>query len=204
MGGVRSAGLQLSTVTVLHLHLHARGPGIDYVGVLVAAGASWLAIPGVGEAALIAAGISAAHHHLDLTPLIAVAWIGAIAGATVGWIIGVRAGRGVITAPGPLHSLRLSLTARGDRFYERYGVIAVALTPPWIAGIHNVRWSRFVPVIVVSALVWASAVGLGAYLLGPTITDIVNDVGLAGTLLVGSALAVTAVIMLRRRLRRSI
>ena len=200
---MRSAGLQLSTVTVLHLHLHARGPGIDYVGVLVASGASWLAIPGVGEAALIAAGISAAHHHLDLAPLIAVAWIGAIAGAMVGWAIGVRAGRGVITAPGPLHSLRLALTARGDRFYERHGVIGVALTPPWIAGIHNVRWTRFVPVIMVSGLLWATAVGLGAYLLGPTITDVVNDIGLAGSLLVGSAGVVTAGVMLRRRYGRS-
>jgi membrane protein DedA with SNARE-associated domain len=198
---VRGAGLQVSTLTVLHLH--ARGPGIDYVGVLIASFASWLGLPGPGEAALIAAGISAAHDHLDLTSIIAIAWLGATAGGMVGWIVGVRGGRGVLTAPGPLHGLRLSLTARGDRFYERYGMIAVLVTPSWIAGIHNMHWSRFVPVNVVSALVWAIAIGLGAYAVGPSITEFANDAGLAGVLVVGSAVTIGAIVVLRRRFRRS-
>jgi membrane protein DedA with SNARE-associated domain len=197
---VRSLGLQLWTTV---LPLHVRGPGIDYIGVLVASAASWVGLPGPGEAALIAAGISAAHHHLDLSSIIAVAWIGATAGGTAGWIVGRRAGRGVVTAAGPLRALRLALTERGDRFYARYGMVAVLFTPSWIAGIHNMRWSRFVPVNVVSALVWAIAVGLGAYALGPSITEIAGDVGLAGGLLVGAAIAIAAVVVLRRRLRRS-
>jgi hypothetical protein len=32
-----------------------------------------------------------------------------------------------------------SLIARGDRFYERYGPVAVLFTPFWIAGIHDMR-----------------------------------------------------------------
>ena len=200
-GWVRGAGLQVSTLAVLHLH--ARGPGIDYVGVLIASFASWVGLPGPGEAALIAASISAAHHHLDLTSLIAVAWIGATAGGMAGWIVGVRGGRGVLTAPGPLHTLRLALTARGDRFYERYGMVAVLFTPSWIAGIHNMHWSRFVPVNAVSALVWATAIGFGAYAIGPSITDIANDAGLAGVLLVASAITIATLVVLRRRFGRS-
>jgi hypothetical protein len=38
------------------LHHHTQASGVDYVGVFLAAGASWFAIPGPGEAALIAAG----------------------------------------------------------------------------------------------------------------------------------------------------
>jgi membrane protein DedA with SNARE-associated domain len=202
--GVRLLGLPLSTlaaVTLLHHHPH--GPGIDYIGVFLAAGASWMALPGPGEAALIAAGISAAHGHLDLSSVVAVAWAGATTGGAAGWLLGVKGGRGLLTAPGPLLPRRLKLIARGDRFYERYGPVAVLFTPSWIAGIHHMRWSRFLPVNAVSALIWALAFGVGAYLLGPSITDIAADAGLAGQLLLGTLLVLAAVLVAWRRIHRS-
>jgi membrane protein DedA with SNARE-associated domain len=197
---VRLREVPLSTLAVLAvLHPHIRGPGVDYVGVFLAAGVSWVAFPGPGEAALIAAGISAAHGHLDLASVLAVAWAGASLGGIVGWIAGVKGGRGLLTVPGPMHRLRLAMIARGDRFYERYGTVAVLLTPSWIAGIHNMRSSRFLPANAASALVWALSVGLGAYLLGPSITDVVADAGLAGGLLVGALFVLAAVLIVRRR-----
>jgi membrane protein DedA with SNARE-associated domain len=193
---VRSVALQLSTLAVV---LHVRGPGIDYVGIVLASGASWAGLPGPGEAALIAAGISAAHHHLGLAPIVAVAWAGATAGGMLGWIVGMRGGRSLVTAPGPLHHARLALTARGDRFYARYGVVAVLFTPSWVAGIHNMHWPRYVPVNALSALVWALAIAFAAYWIGPSITGIAADVGLGRWLLVGGAIAIVAAIVLLRR-----
>jgi membrane protein DedA with SNARE-associated domain len=184
------------------LHHHAHGTGIDYIGVFLASGASWAGLPGPGEAALIAAGLSAAHHHLDLASVLAVAWVGAMAGGILGWLTGISGGRGLLAAPGPLHHLRLALIARGDRFYERHGPVAVLFTPSWVAGIHAMRWSRFLPANAISALAWALAVGVGAYLLGPSITDIVADAGLAGGLLAGALLVIGVVLMVRRRSRR--
>ncbi len=200
-----SLGSQLSTQAVLHLHIHLqpRGPGIDYIGVLIASGASWAGLPGPGEALLIAAAIAAAHHHLDLASVIAVAWVGATAGGMLGWIVGLRAGRGVLTAPGPLHGLRLALIASGDRFFARYGVVAVLFTPSWVAGIHRVRASLYGPVNAASALVWAVAIGLAAYWVGPSITDVAGDEGLLVWLVVGALVAVFAIVLLRNRLRRS-
>jgi membrane protein DedA with SNARE-associated domain len=197
---MRRIGLSVSTlIAVSALHLHARGAGADYVGVFIAALASWIAVPGPGEAALIAAGLSAAHGHLDLTSVLAVAWAGAATGGNAGWLVGLKAGRAALTAAGPLRRLRLALIDRGDRFYERYGVIAALFTPTWISGIHHMRWSRFMPVNAVSTLAWTLAVGIGAYLLGPSITDIVSDAGLAGGLLVaGLVIAGIAVVMRRR------
>jgi len=195
---VRSVALQLSMLAVV-LHVHVRGPGIDYVGVLVASGASWAGLPGPGEAALIAAGIAAAHHHLDLAPIVGVAWVGATAGGMLGWIVGMRGGRSLVTAPGPLHHARLAFTARGDRFYARYGVVAVLVTPSWVAGIHNMHWSRYVPVNAASALVWALAIAFAAYWIGPSITAIAADVGLGRWLIVAAAVAIVAAIVLRRR-----
>jgi membrane protein DedA with SNARE-associated domain len=197
---MRLVGLQLSTLAALAaMHPHARSSGVDYIGVFLAAGASWVALPGPGEAALIAAGISAAHGHLDLSSVVAVAWAGATLGGAAGWLLGVKGGRGLLTAPGPLLALRLALIARGDRFYERYGPVAVLLTPSWIAGIHDMRWSRFLPANAISALAWALSIGLGAYLIGPSITDILADAGLAGELLLGALSVLAAGVVLWRR-----
>ena len=200
---MRFLGLPLSTLAALAvIHPHARGSGVDYVGVFLASVASWATLPGPGEAALIAAGISAAHHHLDLTSVVAVAWAGASAGGTAGWIVGVKGGRGLLTAPGPLRHLRLAVIARGDRFYERYGPVAVMFTPSWVAGIHDMRWSRFLPANAISALTWALSIGLGAYLIGPSITDIAADAGLAGGLLVGVFALAVGLVAWRRFYKR--
>jgi membrane protein DedA with SNARE-associated domain len=199
---MRTVGLRLSTLAALVvLHHHGRASGVDYAGVFLASVVSWAALPGPGEAALIAAGISAAHGHLDLTAVVAAAWAGASVGGVTGWIIGVKGGRRPLTAPGPLHHLRLGLIARGDRFYELYGTIAVFFTPSWMAGIHDMRWSRFLPVNALSALIWALSIGVGAYLLGPSIADIATDAGLAGGALVAVLFVVALVVVKRRSLR---
>lgn len=200
---MRRVGLGLAAIAALHLHIHARGPGIDYIGVLVASFASWVGLPGPGEAALVAAGISAGHHHLDITALIALAWLGATIGGMAGWFVGLRGGRGVLTSPGPLHRLRLVVIARGERFYERYGLIAVLFTPSWIAGINNMRVSRYAPANAVSALLWALGWGLAAYYVGPSITDVIADAGSASWLIViGLIVSVAAVALIRRKRRR--
>ncbi len=163
--------------------------------------ASWVALPGPGEAALVAAGISAAHRHLELTWVLGAAWAGASAGGTAGWLIGREGGRGLLTVPGPLRPVRLAMIARGDRFYERYGPIAVFFTPSWMAGIHDMRGSRFLPANAISAVVWALSIGVGAYLLGPSITDVIADAGLAGVLVIGALLVLAVVLAVWRRTR---
>jgi membrane protein DedA with SNARE-associated domain len=203
-GGMHRLRLPLSTLVLLAvMKPHHGGSGVDYIGVFVASGASWALLPGPGEAALIAAGISAAHGHLDLASVIAVAWAGATVGGTAGWIVGVKGGRGLLMAPGPLRPVRLGLIARGDRFYERYGPVAVFFTPSWIAGVHDMRWPRFLPANALSALTWALSIGLGAYLIGPSITDIVADAGLAGGSLLAALFVLAVVLVLRRRSHRS-
>jgi membrane protein DedA with SNARE-associated domain len=191
--------LTLAVLAVVHHHF--RAAGADYVGVFLAAGASWVAVPGPGKAALIAAGISAAHGHLSLAGVVALAWAGATVGGTIGWLIGLTGGRGLVTAAGPLYHWRLALVARGDRFFERYGPLAVLFTPSWIAGIHDMRWSRFVPANALSAAAWAAGIGVSADLVGPSITDDVADAGTAGGALV-AAFAVLAIVLVVRRKRQ--
>ena len=182
------------------LHHHVRGPGVDYVGVFLAAGASWAGLAGIGETLLIAAGIAASRGRLDLASVVVVAWAGAGAGGTLGWLIGLKGGRELVTANGPLLSLRLALIARGDRFYERYGPAAVLLTPSWMAGIHGMPPARFLTINSVVAAVWAVVFGVGAYLLGPSITDAATDFGIVGAA-AAVALVLAGVVLVVRRHR---
>jgi membrane protein DedA with SNARE-associated domain len=190
-------------IALIHLHHHVRGPAGDYVGLGAAAAASWAGVPGPGEAALIAAGILAAHHHLDIGSAVVVAWLGAVAGGTIGWLVGLRAGRTILAAPGPLRRARLAALERGDRFFERFGAVAVFLTPSWVAGIHGVGAARFLPANAVAALTWALVIGLGAFVAGPPVVEFVDDLGLVTAIvLAGLVIAAAAGALLIRPRRR--
>jgi membrane protein DedA with SNARE-associated domain len=89
----------------------------------------------------------------------------------------MKAGRTVLSRPGPLLGLRLGALARGDRVFARWAVVAVFLTPSWIAGIHRVRPVVFLLSNAAAAAVWAVGIGLGAYFIGPAIVDVAADLG---------------------------
>jgi membrane protein DedA with SNARE-associated domain len=184
----------------LHHGLH--GPSVDYVGLGLAAFAGWVGVPGPGEAALIAAGILASRGKLDLAEVVAVAFTGAMAGGIVGWVLGLKLGRTVAAAPGPLRGTRVRVLELGERFYARYGVLAVFFTPSWIAGINRMDAVPYLIANAVSALLWAPFVGVGAYLIGNQIADVVSDAGLAGLAVVAFVATAAALFERRRRRRR--
>jgi membrane-associated protein len=182
---------------------HFQGSSVGYLGIAAAAAAGWVGIPGIGEATLIASGILAASGKLDIGTVLAVAWAGAVLGGIAAWLIGLKGGRAVVTAPGPLRGLRRKILSQGERFYERFGVIAVLFTPTWIAGIARMRWTRFLPANLLSALIWTLTVGLGAYVIGPAIEDVMTNFALGGSVLLGALVVATAVAEFRRRRRRT-
>jgi membrane protein DedA with SNARE-associated domain len=191
-------------VAALHVHHHVRGPRLDYVGVALGAALGWLGIFGPGEAVLIAAGIAASRGRLDIVAVIVSAWIGATAGGVGGWLVGRYGGRRVVLAGRWLRGARARALEHGNRFFERYGLLAVYFAPSWTAGINAMRAERFLPANAVCALVWALLVGLGSYLIGPSIREIAQDIGIFGaTSIVAAALAaVFARAWLRRRRAR--
>lgn len=193
-------------IAALHVHLHLlhhlKGATIDYVGLAIAACLSWIIGIGPGEPALVAAGVFAAKHKLDISPVIFWAWIGAMVGGVIGWLLGMKLGRAVLTAPGPFRQLRLGSVAQGERLFKRREIWAIVLTPPWVAGINRSRPLLYLPVNAVSALVfWAIPLGLGAYFAGPPILDMFDDAGvfLSAGLIVAVASIVGIEIARRRR-----
>jgi membrane protein DedA with SNARE-associated domain len=197
LGKTAAIGLLLA---LLHVHFHHHGSPIDYAGIAAAAAASWIGVPGPGEPVLIAAGVLAAHHKLDIFSVVFVAWLAAAAGGAIGWAIGMWGGRPVLTAPGPLLALRLRAVERGEEVFGRYPVIAILLTPTWIAGINRVRPAVFLIVNSAAALAWAVGIGVAAYLIGPTVIDAVSDLGVITG--VGIVLLVAAGIVFEIRRRR--
>jgi membrane protein DedA with SNARE-associated domain len=195
---------RVTLILAIAFHHRFHGPPFDYSALAAAAAASWVGVPGPGEPVLIAAGVLAARHKLDIGEVILVAWIAATLGGVAGWVIGIKAGRTVLTTRGPLRRLRLKALARGDDIFRRYTVLAVLLTPSWIAGIHGVRTRTFLPVNAASAALWAAGIGLGAYFAGPSVVEFVDDLGwvTAAGLVILIAVAVGAEMLRRRRKAR--
>jgi membrane protein DedA with SNARE-associated domain len=202
-------GLLSRVVIVLglafHVHVHHRfhGPPVDYLGLAAAAFASWVGVPGPGEPVLIAAGVLAARHRLDLGSVLLVAFFAASAGGIVGWLAGLFGGRRIVTAPGPLRRMRHKAVARGEEVFQRVPVLAIVMTPAWVAGIHRVRPVLYLTTNFITAALWTVGIGVGAYVVGPAVIDAVKDLGLV--LGSGVVLFVLAVIglELRRRHRKA-
>jgi membrane-associated protein len=188
----------------IHIHLHHfKGPTIDYVGLALAAAASWIGLPGPGEPVLIATAVLAAKHHLGIVSVLFVAFVAADLGGVAGWLIGRKAGRGLLTRPGPLHGVRVRAVERGEKVFKRFPVVAVILTPTWIAGIHDVHAPMFVFANTLGAALWAGGIGMAAYLIGPSVVDAVGDLGLVTVVAVaGLVVLIVGGELLRRRRRR--
>lgn len=186
----------------IHIHQHFKGPPIDYVGLAAASAASWFGLPGPGEPILIAAGVLAAQHKLDLVSVLVVSWAAATAGGIAGWLLGLIAGRPVVTAPGPLRGLRIRAVDRGQALFARYPVTAIILTPAWVAGIHRVRPIVYLITNAATAVVWAGGIGLGSYFIGPSVVDAVADLGTASEIVLGALVVGCVGLEIARRRRR--
>ena len=194
--------LALLVPALLHLHHRFHGPPFDYAGLALAAFASWVGLPGPGEPLLLAAAVLAARHQLDLATVLGVAFLSAVVGGIVGWAIGRIAGRRAATAPGPLHALRSRVVERGEQIYERHPVLAILMTPAFVAGIHRVRPSVYNAVNVASAAAWTLVIGLGGYFVGPPVLDAIGDLGTVVTILAGVVLVGIIAGEVSRRYRR--
>lgn len=190
-------------VGAIHLHFHRfHGPPFDYVGLAVGSCLSWIAGIGPGEALVIAAAVLAAEHRLDLTEVLLVAWAGANVGGVIGWMIGYKAGRALINAPGPFRRGRARAMARGERIFARATVTAVILLPSWLAGVNRVRAVVYLPANALSAAIWALVLGVGGFLIGPPVADMFGDMGTVALVIFGAVVLLGGVgEAVRRRLK---
>jgi membrane protein DedA with SNARE-associated domain len=171
-----------------------------------------MGVPLPGETALFAAAILASDGKFPIEAVIGVAAAGAILGDNVGYLIGRKAGRRLLEAPGPFERHRRAVIAYGQPFFDKHGPKAVFLgrfvsglriTAAWLAGVNRMRWRDFLFWNATGGVVWATVVGVLAYAFGHAAERAIEAAGLVG--LIGAVLLAIAVwVIVRRRHRRPI
>jgi membrane protein DedA with SNARE-associated domain len=168
-----------------------------------------MGIPVPGETALLTAAIVASRGDLAIEAVIAVAAAAAIVGDNVGFTIGRKLGRRLLTAPGPLHRHRMSVLTVGEPFFDRHGPKAVFLgrwitglriTSAWLAGANRMSWPTFLFYNAAGGIAWATSVALVGYYLGEAGEKAIRAIGLgAAVVVLATGIVVWVVVRARRR-----
>lgn len=185
-----------------------------YAAVFVLVAIEGIGIPVPGETVLLVAAAVAGTHQddrLDIRLIIVVAAAAAIAGDTAGYFLGRHWGRQLLDRWGPRVGLSAKRVAHVERFFDRYGVLAVffgryqAIFRTYIgmiAGMANMPFRIFFPVRLAACIVWALIYGVLAYFLGSQWSRVQGLLHTFGYVALGVAVviavAVAMVVFLRR------
>ena len=165
-------------------------------------------VPLPGETALITAAALASQHRLQIAVVIALAAAAAIVGDNVGYLIGRKGGRWLLTRPGPFARHRARVLQVGEPFFARHGSKAVFLGrwilglrtwASWLAGASHMPWRSFLLWNAAGAISWATTIGLIAYYADHSATGTIILFGVAG---LASALGAPGLLLARQRRRQ--
>jgi membrane-associated protein len=145
-----------------------------------------LGVPSPGEAALILAAVLASQGKLQIWLVIVIAAASAIAGDNIGYLLGHKLGRRVLTAPGPLQRHRINVIDAGGRFFAKHGpkavfigrwIALVRFAVAWLAGIEHMRFRTFFFYNALGGISWATAYGLVGFYGGKGAADAITKYG---------------------------
>ena len=187
---------------------------LGYVALAALVGTEASGVPVPGETALITASVLSSDGKLAIEAVIAIAAASAIVGDNVGYLLGARFGRRLLTRPGRTYEHRVRALRRGDELFARHGAKAVffgrwiaglRVWAAWLAGMTSMRWPTFLVWNALGGIAWALWLGLLGYFGGAAAAHVVERVGIgAGIAVVSGALMLYVGIRwrLRRRARR--
>ena len=169
-----------------------------------------MGIPSPGETALVLAAVLASQGKLRIELVILIGVSSAIIGDNIGYLLGRRLGRGVLTGRGPFRKHRTRAIAAGERFFDRHGPKAVFLgrwialirvAAAWLAGINHMRFREFFFWNALGGISWGVTFGLAGYFGGHAAAKVFERAGLVGAVVLGVAV-VAAVVVIKVRDRR--
>ncbi|MFE7558655.1 SpoIIE family protein phosphatase [Kitasatospora sp. NPDC057500] len=132
-------------------------------------------IPAPGQTVLVLAAVFAGTGHLDFAAVVATAFAAAVAGNTLGHLIGATGGRAFVHRWGRYVLLTPERTARAEVFFARHGGKVVTLarfvdglrqTNGIVAGTTGMPWPRFQVFNVLGAALWVGVWASVGYLAG--------------------------------------
>ena len=168
-------------------------------------------LPVPGETLLISGAIAAAQGTLGITTLLLLAWVSAVVGQTIGWMIGYWAGHRLVAKHGSRVGITAAKLAKVEEFYDRYGDIVIIFARfvvllrqlnGIVAGTLEMGWARFLLLNAVGAALWVGWWGLLAYWLGQSVLDFVRRIGRIEPVLLALAALVLVVVAARIIWRR--
>ena len=172
-----------------------------YLGIFALVLLGWAGIPGIGATVLAAATVAASQGHLNIAAVLIVAIIAVEAGGMVGYSVGMRWGRALLSHPGPLLARRQRVLTAGEAMYAKWGRLAVFFTPCMVSGIAKMEYSQFVVWNFLAGAAYVISVGLSVYGAGKVATGHHNPVSV-NSLVTGIAVGVAVFLLGRRYYRR--
>jgi membrane protein DedA with SNARE-associated domain len=155
-------------------------------------------IPVPGEGILIAAALFAARtQRLDVALVVATAATAAFLWTNVGYLLGRSAGHALIQRFGGYVGLSPARQRLGQYLFLRHGAKIIFLGrfiailrafAGILAGANRMPWRKFVLFNGLGAIVWTTAVALGAFYFGRAFVHLSRPLGLALLVLTGLAL----------------
>ena len=149
-------------------------------------------IPFPGETLLLFAAAWAAAGHHSIALVILFGFLGATAGADIGYFLGHRGGRPFVERFGALLRIRPEQLARAELFFARHGdkaiigarfILGLRTWASMLAGMARMPFWRFQFFSAVGGLIWAVLVGTAGYVLGsnlPLLEAIIRAIGIGG------------------------
>lgn len=190
--------------SILDVNQLVKDAGYPLLFVLVMSEASGVPIP--GETALITAAVLASKGKLQIEVVILLAIAGAIVGDNIGYVIGRKGGRWLLERPGAFQRQRAEVLRVGEPFFAVHGpkavffgrfLLGLRVWASWLAGATRMRWREFALWNALGGIAWATAVGLIAYFLGQSASNVIETFGIYG--LVAVVLAIVGGLILHRR-----
>jgi membrane protein DedA with SNARE-associated domain len=155
-------------------------------------------VPVPGETAVIAGGVLASRGKLQIELVIAIAALAAIVGDNIGYQIGRKGGRWLLERPGPFRRHRLKALEMGEPFFKSHGpkavffgrfILGLRTWASWLAGANHMRWRTFFLWNALGGICWATGVGLAAYFVGRSASNVIATFGIYGLVAVLLAIA---------------
>ena len=133
-----------------------------------------------GDSLLFTAGFLASQGYLDIKVLILGCFIAAVAGDSIGYLIGAKLGPKIFTKENSIFFHKKHLE-RAQRFYDKHGgktIILARFIPvirafaPVVAGAGKMDYKKFLFFNLFGGVLWAIGVTLAGYYLGSLIPDV--------------------------------
>jgi membrane protein DedA with SNARE-associated domain len=143
-------------------------------------------VPSPGETALITAAVLASEGKLQIWLVLVIGIASAIIGDSIGYELGRRLGREVLTAKGPLRSERERAVKAGERFFAKHGdktvffarwITGVRSAAAWLAGIDEMPYLKFLAYNAAGAITWGLTFGLVGYYGGHAAANVITKIG---------------------------